>query len=200
MEAYDVAATAQWLRALELEVAASAAEQQQVDGCVLLALIDTPGGLAQLGVLEPMHQAKVKGGVARLARDAKRQRTERERGTEREREGERERKRGHLRSSARRSDRPDLVRNTPTACGSTGEKHATGFAPVCLTNAGAERPDSRSVVPAAAAPPVLKIEASPQGGWLMYNANCTPGRYLRARAHTASVHESGRDRGKEAER
>lgn len=71
MESKDAAAVVGWLRDLGLAAAATAAESAGgVDGSVLVALATEAGGLECLGVVNLLHVAKIKGGIARLGREA----------------------------------------------------------------------------------------------------------------------------------
>ena len=74
MEDMDAAAVASWLRGLGgLEAAADAAEREGVDGDVLLALAADETGLEEgLNITAALELAKIKGALARLARDNKR--------------------------------------------------------------------------------------------------------------------------------
>ena len=66
MELCDAPAVAEWLRSLKLDAVARAAEDNGVDGNVLVALA-REDGLTELGVTSNLQIAKIKGGIAKLA-------------------------------------------------------------------------------------------------------------------------------------
>jgi hypothetical protein len=69
MEAMDTPAVVAWLRGLQLQAAAQAAEQHGVDGPTLVALM-ADGGLSELGVTTKLAAAKITGGARILEREA----------------------------------------------------------------------------------------------------------------------------------
>ena len=71
MELFDAPAVAEWLRSLKLDAVARAAEDNGVDGNVLVALA-REDGLTELGVTSKLQIAKIKGGIAKLAQSAER--------------------------------------------------------------------------------------------------------------------------------
>lgn len=70
MEEFGSEQVAQWLTKLGLVEAANVARDQQVDGDVLLALVED-GGLADLSVSTAMARAKIVGGLKKLARTSR---------------------------------------------------------------------------------------------------------------------------------
>ena len=72
MELLDAPAVVNWLRELKLDAVARAAEDNDVDGNVLVALARDYDGLTELGVTSKLQIAKIKGGIAKLAQSAER--------------------------------------------------------------------------------------------------------------------------------
>ena len=69
MELLDAAAVARWLHDdLHLESVAKMAEENGVNGDVLLALLNADGGLTRIGVTDVLDVSKIRGGATRLTR------------------------------------------------------------------------------------------------------------------------------------
>jgi hypothetical protein len=81
LDLLDVSAVVRWLRSdVRLEAAAKAAEEHQIDGAILLALLDAEGGLERIGVTDVLDVARFRGKAAHFgqtSRPAKRSRSAR---------------------------------------------------------------------------------------------------------------------------